>query len=167
MLQSEKNKQANWIKDLVRLEQDMEATGQISLPQSSPSSEQLSEHTFEFMRQLRTAFTANAAVFNHIKGFLGSLRIYGIADTQTDFMLFRHGHKLIFSVKEPGLISVCMKFNDQMLSSKTSPTTEPADFIKGVWGPFNELQWTYNDQKINIDYLIRYYMTTFVKNSVK
>lgn len=162
------NKEAHWIKDLVRLEQDMEAKGQISLPESHPSVEQLTEHTIEFMRQLRTAFTAHSAVFNHMKGFLGSLKIYGIADTQSDFMLFRHGHKLIFSIREPGLISVRMKFNDQLLNnSKNTPTEEPADFIKGEWGPFNELKWTYNDQKINIDYLIRYYMTVFVKNSVK
>lgn len=169
MNQTENNKETTWIKDLVRLEQDMEAKGQIALPESSPSMEQLAEHTIEFMRQLRTAFTANAAVFNHMKGFLGSLKIYGIADTQADFMLFRHGHKLIFSIKEPGLIFVRMKFNDQLLNNKnsTSPAEEPADFIKGEWGPFNELKWTYNDQKINIDYLIRYYMTTFVKNSVK
>ena len=167
MIQSE-NKEASWIKELVRLEQNMEATGQISLPESHPSKEQLAEHTIEFMRQLRTAFTANSAVFNHIKGFLGSLRIYGIADTPADFMLFRHGHKLIFSIREPGLISVRMKFNDQLLNSNTNSTTEePADFIKGEWGPFNELKWTYNDQTINIDYLIRYYMTVFVKNSVK
>ena len=78
------------------------------------------------------------------------------------------GHKLIFSIREPGLISVRMKFNDQLLNSNTNSTTEePADFIKGEWGPFNELKWTYNDQTINIDYLIRYYMTVFVKNSVK
>ncbi len=165
MIQSE-NKETQWIKELVRLEQDMETTGQISLPETGPSQEQLAEHTFEFMKQLRTAFTANSAVFNHIKGFLGSLRIYGIANTQADFMLFRNGHKLIFSVREPGLISVRMKFNDQLLSKK-KPTEEPADFIKGEWGPFNELQWTYNNQKINIDYLIRYYMTVFVKVSVK
>ena len=167
MIQPE-NKEASWIKDLVRLEQDMEASGQISLPEVRPSSEQLAEHTLEFMQQLRTAFTANSAVFNHMKGFLGSLKIYGIADTQADFMLFRHGHKLIFSIREPGLISVRMKFNDQLLNNNTpTPTEEPADFIKGEWGPFNELKWTYNDQKINIDYLIRYYMTVFVKNSVK
>ena len=164
MIQKSITEDTSWIKDLVRLEQDMEAKGQISLPVSTPSREQLEEHTFEFMRQLRTAFTANSAVFNHMKGFLGSVRIYGIADTQADFMLFRHGHKLIFSVKDPGFISVRMKFNDQILSKDTA---EPADFLKGEWGPFNELQWTYNDKQINIDYLIRYYMTTFVKNSVK
>ena len=167
MIPSE-NKETTWIKDLARLEQDMEATGQISLPPVSPSKEQLSEHTFEFMKELRTAFTSHSAVFNHLKGFLGSLRIYGIANTQADFMLFRHGHKLIFSVKEPGLISVRMKFNSQLLShNKNTPAEEPADFIKGEWGPFNELKWHYNNQTINIDYLIRYYMTVFVKNSVK
>ena len=167
MIPSE-NKDTIWIKDLVRLEQDMEATGQISLPEISPSREQLIEHTIEFMQQLRTAFTAHSAVFNQIKGFLGSLRIYGIANTQADFMLFRHGHKLIFSIREPGLISVRMKFNDQLLSNNKNTTkAEPADFIKGEWSPFNELKWTYNDKKINIDYLIRYYMTIFVKNSVK
>ena len=166
MIPSE-NKDTNWIKDLVRLEQDMEAAGQISLPETGPSQEQLLEHTLEFMRQLRTAFTAHSAVFNHMKGFLGSLRIYGIANTKADFMLFRHGHKLIFSVKDPGLISVSMKFNNQLLNTKNTNPEEPADFIKGEWGPFNELKWTYNDKAINIDYLIRYYMTTFVKNSVK
>ena len=149
----------------------MEATGQISLPGAGPSKEELTEHTLEFMRQLRTAFTANSAVFNHLKGFLGSLRIYGIANTQADFMLFRHGHKLIFSVREPGIISVRMKFNDRILGTggtgKDATAEEPADFIKSAWGPFNELQWTYNNQKINIDYLIRYYMTIFVKSSVK
>ena len=164
MISTESNK--DWIKELVRMEQDMETKGEIALPEVEPSKKELAEHTQEFMKQLRTAFTTHLALFNHIKGFLGSLRIYGIANTSADFMLFRNGHKLVFSVKEPGLISVCMKFNDQFLA-KNNPPSEPADFIKGEWGPFNELKWTYNDQKINIDYLIRYYMTAFVKNSVK
>ena len=32
--------------------------------------------------------------------------IYGIANTHADFMLFRNGFKLIFSLKEPGAVSV-------------------------------------------------------------
>lgn len=169
MVLPENTQTTSWIKDLVRLEQDMEATGQISIPESNPSKEQLAEHSVEFMKQIRTAFTAHAAVFNHIKGFLGSLRVYGIANTQADFMLFRHGHKLIFSLKEPGFISVGMKFNDQnlLMSNQKNSEEAPSDYIKANWGPFNELKWTYNDQAINIDYLVRYYMTVFVKNSVK
>ncbi len=163
------NKDTNWIKDLVRMEQDIEVSGQVSLPETAPTTEQLTEHTHEFMKQLRAAFTAHCSVFNHIKGFLGSLRIYGIAHTQSDFMLFRHGHKLLFSIKDPGLISIRMNFNTSLLKNteSTTPSSQPADFIKGEWGPFNELKWTYNNHPINIDYLIRYYMSLFVKNSIK
>ena len=161
-------KNTNWIKNLARAEQKLETEGQISLHSSTPSTKELTEHTQEFMHQIRSAFIAQARLFNHIKGFLGSLRIHGIADTHADFMLFRHGHKLIFSVKEPGLISIQIKLHHQNHpQSQPAPTTEPADFIKGEWGPFNELKWTYNNQRINIDFLVRYYMTMFIKNSVK
>ena len=138
MITTEGNKEKDWIKDLVRTEQNMEDKGEIALPEVHPSQKELREHTVEFMKQLKLAFTTNSALFNHIKGFLGSLRIYGIANTEADFMLFRNGHKLVFSVQEPGLISVCMKFNNQFLAKTSSPGTaeEPADFIKGEWGPF-------------------------------
>ncbi len=161
------HKDNTWIKNLVRMEQDMEARGQMPQPETTPSKEELAEQTHEFMRQLRTAFTNHCSVFNHIKGFLGSLRIYGIAKTKTDFMLFRHGHKLIFSVKNPGLISIRMNFNTPLNNIPSTNSTESADFIKGEWGAFNELKWTHNNNPINIDYLIRYYMSFFVKNSVK
>ena len=159
------NKDTAWIKNLVRMEQDIEASGQVSLPEAVPGVEELSEHTHEFMRQLRAAFTSYCSVFNHIKGFLGSLRIYGIANTKTDFMLFRHGHKLIFSVKDPGLIAIRFNFNTPL--SAEPAHQESADFLKGEWGAFNELKWTYNNDTVNIDYLIRYYISLFVKNSLK
>ena len=175
-----------WIKELVRQEQNIEAEGKISLPNTTPSKEDLLQHTIEFMHQMRKAFTEQCAIFNHLKGFVGSVRIYGIDKTQADFMLFRHGHKMIFSVRDPGLISIRIVFNSQVLgrnlTSPINPTNdskkekqtqlkqheaEPADFIKGYWAAFNELKWTYNDQSINIDYLIRYYFSLFVKNSMK
>ena len=161
------NKDIQWIKNLVRMEQDMEASGQVHLPETKASVSDMAEHTDEFMKQLRTAFTSHSSVFNHMKGFLGSLRIYGIAGTKSDFMLFRHGHKLIFSVKEPGLITIKMNFNTAILMNNGEEKSEPADFIQAQWGPFNELKWTYNNKAINLDYLIRYYMSVFVKNSVK
>ena len=167
-MDTSENKDMQWIKNLVRMEQDMETSGQVSLPEAAASPDELAEHTDEFMKQLRSAFTSHCSVFNHIKGFLGSLRIYGIAGTKVDFMLFRHGHKLIFSVKEPGLMSIRMNFNSNILmTGNETKQQEPSDFIKGEWGPFNELKWTYNNKPISIDYLIRYYMSLFVKNSIK
>ena len=175
---SESNHKAEWIKELVRQEQNIEREGKVSLPATTPSREDLLQHTTEFMHQLRSAFTEQCAVFNHLKGFVGSVRIYGIDKTQADFMLFRHGHKMIFSVRDPGLISIRIVFNTHVLGRNLSSPDpdkkeeqprqeEAADFIKGYWGAFNELKWTYNDQGINIDYLIRYYFSLFVKNSMK
>ena len=53
------------------------------------------------------AFVEAAAAFNQLKGStLGQMRIYGISKTKADFMLFRNGYKLIFSMKQPGVITV-------------------------------------------------------------
>ena len=162
----------SWIKDLASQELNIEASHYSAFSTDiNPSQNELAEHSLEFLKQLKTAFTAHFAVFNHIKSFSSSVKIYGIADTKADFMLFRKGHKLIFSLKEPGLITVRMKFNDHKLIPGTlageSAVEEPADLIKGEWGAFNELKWTYNNQAINIDYLLKYYMTYFVKNSAR
>ncbi|MFL4294751.1 hypothetical protein P9445_22145, partial [Enterobacter asburiae] len=48
-----------------------------------------------------------SSAFNQLKGStLGHIRIYGISKTRADFMLFRNGYKLIFSLRQPGLITV-------------------------------------------------------------
>ena len=156
----------SWIKELVHCESDADASRHGTFSEDiTPSQSDLAEHSIEFLKQLKTAFTAQFAAFNRLKGFSGSVKIYGIADTEVDFMLFRKGHKLVFSLKEPGLITVQMKFSDQILN--TTISHQPADLIKGEWAPFNELKWTYNNQSININHLIRYYITYFVKNSAQ
>ena len=160
------NNTDSWIKELVRRESDTDASSHSAfLEDVRPSQDELTEHSVEFLKQLKTAFSDQFTSFNHLKGFSGNVKIYGIADTAADFMLFRKGHKLVFSLKEPGLIAVKMKFNDQILN--TTVSGQPADLIKGEWGPFNELKWIYNDQPLNINYLIKYYITYFVKNSAR
>lgn len=157
----------NWIKNLVREEDQMESTGQISILQSKFSNEELQEHTIEFLKQLRTAFTQSISFFNQLKGYNGSIRIYGIADTDSDFMLFRNGYKLIFFMKQAGLIGIRFAHTEAMLPGQEEPPPRPTDFIKGVWKPYGELQWTNNDQPIRIDFLVRYYTTLFVKQSIR
>lgn len=163
MIQSEKG--TMWIKNLVQLEKTISTNTTPSNPNKDikPSQKILEEHTFEFIQQLRTAFTASSAVFNYMKDFVGSLKIYGVANTKADFMVFRNGHKIIFSTKKPGVILVHLRLNNNLKSS----SKDPIDFIQSEWGAFNELQWYHKGQIINIDYLIRYYMSIFVKYSIK
>ena len=155
--------QNNWVKALVHQEEQMEKTGKISATQPfAPSQEELQEHTVEFLKQLRTAFTQQVSFFNQLKGYMGSIRIYGITGTFADFMLFRNGYKMIFSMKEAGWITIRFSNMDAALPGQEEQH-HPADHLKGTWGAFGELKWMHQEKDIRMDYLIRHYVTPFCK----
>ena len=161
-----------WIKDLVLAEQQMEESGVIDVSLGFDPEKHLTEATLECMRDLKAAFIESASAFNQLKGSsIGTLKLYGISKTEADFMLFRNGFKLIFTVKRPGIIGI--KFNsigNPIFSSPNPQSQQPddgSDNLRARWKAFGELEWTYDDKKINLDYLVRYYMTRFVKESTK
>ena len=96
----------DWIKELVLAEQQMEDTGTINLSAVSPDAH-LEEQTLEFIRDIKAGFVEATAAFNQLKcSVVGTLKIYGISNTKADFMLFRNGYKLIFSIKRAGEVEV-------------------------------------------------------------
>ena len=160
-----------WIKELVLAEQQMEEAGVVDMEAGFDPNKQVDEATFEFISDLKAAFVEAASAFNQLKGStLGQIRIYGISKTKADFMLFRNGYKLIFSMRQPGLISVSYSsaVAQYVPGTVTKPEdTKTADVLRASWGAFGQLIWTYNDHPINVDYLVRYYMSRFVKDSAR
>lgn len=161
-----------WIKDLVLAEQQMEDSGMVDMTAGFDPERELENATAEFLLDLKTAFVESASTFNQLKGSgLGTIKIYGISKTQADFMLFRNGFKLIFSLRQPGLITVTFNTTaphfvpGQAAVDTQSPA--PVDHLKARWGAYGELAWTSNDLPINLDYLVRYYLSRFVKESAK
>jgi hypothetical protein len=160
-----------WIKDLVLAEQKMEESGMVDISAGFDPEGSVQEQSVEFLRELKVAFIEAAASFNQLKGSnLGNIKIYGISKTAADFMLFRNGFKLIFSLTQPGAIAVrfhhiASTFVPGAASQETKSSED--DFLKARWGAFGELNWTFKDQKINLDYLVRYYMSRFVRESAK
>ena len=156
-----------WIKDLVVAEQAMEETGVIDVTAGFDPEQHLTEATYDFMRDLKAAFIEAASAFNQMKGStLGTVKIYGISKTAADFMLFRNGCKLIFSMKQPGTVS--MKFHRATgINPAFTPMAAEEEFLIAKWGPFGDLNWTYNNQPIKTDYLVKYYTTRFVHESAK
>lgn len=162
----------HWVRELVIAEQQMEESGVVDFSAGFDPSADVKASTVEFMNDLKSLFIESASVFNQLKGStLGNIKIYGISKTPADFMLFRNGYKLIFSIKKAGLIGV--RFNQigssflpgQSTEDESSQSSE--DYLKAAWGAFGELKWTYNDQLINLAYLVRYYMSRFVRESSK
>ncbi|MGE0525809.1 MAG: hypothetical protein AB7G93_17735 [Bdellovibrionales bacterium] len=160
----------SWIKELVLAEQQMEESGVVDLEAGFDPGRQLEEATVDFINDLKAGFVEAASAFNQMKGSPhGHLRIYGISKTKADFMLFRNGYKLIFSMRQPGLITVAYSSaGTHYVPGTAKPEDNQAtDNLRAAWGAFGQLVWTYNDHTINLDYLVRYYMSRFVKDSAR
>lgn len=159
-----------WIRDLVLAEQNMEETGMIDVTAGFDPEKDLENETVEFLHDLKAGFVEASSAFNQMKGSqLGNIKIYGISKTKADFMLFRNGFKLIFSMRHPGQVAIRMNHIGTTFipGAPAEETNQHEDHLKASWGAFGELQWTFKNQPIKIDYLIRYYMSRFVRESAK
>lgn len=161
----------SWVKELVQEELKMEESGMVEVQHGFDPEKHLVDESLEFLHELKTCFVEAATVFNQMKATqLGRVKIYGISNTHADFMLFRNGFKLIFSLKEPGLISMKFQMAGTSFASANGPGwpgDNAEDLLQARWGPFGDLIWTYQEQPIKLDYLIRYYTTRFVRESAK
>ncbi len=160
----------NWIRELVTAEQQMEESGLVDMEAGFDAHRRLEENTLEFLTDLKAAFVEAAAAFNQLKGStVGNIRLYGIAKTKGDFMLFRNGYKLIFSLRQPGLVTVAHASAATHFVPGSTKGDEGGerDLLHAAWGAFGQLVWTYNDHPIQLDYLVRYYMSRFVKDSAR
>ena len=102
----------SWLKELVRAEREMEESGVVDVSAGFDPETVLADQSKEFLGRLKDLFIQYTSAFNQMKGVaLGGVKIYGIAKTAADFMLFRNGYKLIFSLKQSGQISIT--FNHQ------------------------------------------------------
>lgn len=156
----------HWIKDLVKAEQKMEETGVIDLT-ADETSVHVEADTIDFLEDLKTCLVEAASAFNQLKGStLGGVKVYSIAKTRADFMLFRNGFKLIFAMKRPGEIEIYYSTIGSLPGS-IRQQEQPRETIQAKWGAFGELKWTFNGQPLKIDYLVRHYMTRFIKESAK
>lgn len=164
----------NWIKELVRAEQRMEESGVVDFGAGFDPGQLLASESMNFLNELKAAFVEAAASFNQLKGSaVGRVKIYGIANTQADFMLFRNGYKLVFALREPGVISIRFNYVGaqfvQMpaVSDDGQKVPQDEEILNARWGAFGDLVWTYMEQPVKIDYLVRYYTSRFIRESAK
>jgi hypothetical protein len=164
-----------WIKDLVKAEQQMEESGMIDMTYGYDRDRVLAQDTLRFLLQLKTEFVDASSAFNELKPSpLGRVKVYGIAKTHADFMLFRNGFKMIFTLKAPGAIGVRFNFIGQNSIPAPGIETQSAgtnlmeeQTIEGKWGPFGEIVWMYQGHPIKWEYMVRHYMTLFLRESAK
>ena len=165
----------SWIKELVKAEQQMEESGLVDMSFGFEPENILFNDTVQFLLGLKTEFVDASTSFNELKpSAIGRIKIYGIAKTHADFMLFRNGFKMIFSVKAPGQISVRFNFigtnyipTPGAETSAANSTVMDEHIVEAKWGAFGEIIWSYQGLPVKMEYMVRHYMTLFIKESSK
>jgi len=150
----------SWIKDLVTADQQMEVAGVVDFGCGEDPALLLEDASVDFLQDLKLEFLKVISAFNQLSGStIGPIRVYSIAKTKADFMLFRNGAKLIFSLQNGGGVVVAHQMgsiSDEELS-RHCLTPEPI--------AFGQLRWTYQGHIVETDYLIKFYMSQFVRAS--
>lgn len=163
----------SWIKELVKAEQTMEESGVIDFSPSHDPQTHLKEDTVGFLNEVKGQFIAAASAFNQLKSSSnGRIKIYAISKTDADFMLFRNGFKLIFSMKEAGKVIVSFNhfgigFLPGEQANEAAQRLMNENELTAQWGAFGDLVWTFENQEIKIDYLVRHYLSRFIRESTK
>ena len=160
----------DWIRDLVRAEQQLESADMVDFSFGFDHEKALLEESVSFLEKLKENFVDYSVAFNQMKGVpLGNIKIYGIANTRADFMLFRNGMKLVFSMKKPGTIGISFHHQKGLLPGTGSETSAAAseETIEAQWGAYNELVWTTKNLRVNVDNMVRFYLSQFIRESAK
>lgn len=167
------NKQnIEWIQELIRNEQQMETSGLVNFSPIVNKDHLILSASIELLKNLKSQFIKNSDVFNQLKGNSnGLIKVYGIAKTHADFMLFRNGYKLVFNMLNPGKVQITFHHMSSPFLTNTSSDTNvaiiPDGTIDAAWGAFNEVRWVSDKKPVNTKHLVKFYLRTFVQNSTK
>jgi hypothetical protein len=162
-----------WIENLAIEELNMEETGIVHFNEHLDTNLILEESSVQFMEKIKSRFEFFSHKFNQYRSGnsnlinQSSIRLFKISNTVNDFMLFRNSLKLIVARKNQGIIYI--GFSSQNLQTQNkqfSPHPQNHEIIAHI-GPFNSISWRYQTELVDIDSLVKHYLSEFIKQSAR
>jgi hypothetical protein len=164
---------SGWLHELAKAEMNPEASELLDRMSSYDPQQLIEESTVEFLTDLRQSFNDFAKVFNGYSDEgqrFQDLKIYGVAQTAADFMIFRNQVKLVVANPSQGLISIQFhRHRPQGLSidgraggEQNSEFGPPHEIMAQV-GPFRDVKWTYQGENVTPEQVAKYYFAEFVR----
>lgn len=158
----------DWVHELAKNELNPEAANIFNTVNQFDPKQIIEESTIEYLEELRDLFQAFARIFNSYSegGKFSDIKIYGITNTPADFMLFRNNVKLVFANTAHGIINATFTQHnrEEMNIDPTKLVKQSQDIIAQI-GPFMDVTWTYQGEKVNPMRLVKYYFVEFIKSS--
>jgi hypothetical protein len=134
----------------------------------------LKEESLNLLVKLNLHFFQYAEVFNNkIKSSSTSLKVMGITNKQS-FLVFRKNYRLVVSIYEPGVILFSFDNFSGNIYTNLKQTDDPltadevynsGNILVGKLGPFGELAWTFEEQVVEPEKVVRHYFSEFIKAS--
>lgn len=164
-----------WIENIALEEINMDESGVINMDSHLDTYQLLEEESIEFMNQIKDRVELFICKFNQYRSSMSSghqVKIFKISNTVNDFMLFRNSLRLIISRKANDLITIgfLSSGNDLLsprLSSQQSSGNEPAHEIRAHVGAFNKISWLFQGSSVDVDAMVRHYVSEFLKQSAR
>lgn len=164
----------DWVHELAKNELNPEAANIFNTVNQFDPRQIIEESCIEFLEELREFFTAFSRIFNgysESNNKFSEMKIYGITNTPADFMVFRNNVKLVFANTAHGIITATFVQHirgdlavDGSSASSGEGKKQSHDIIAQI-GPFLDVVWTYQGEKVNPSRLVKYYFVEFIKAS--
>jgi hypothetical protein len=155
----------SWIHSLAKGEQNPEADRLLQAASGGLDPQQrIEEATVDFLTRLREQFTEYCRIFNGYSeagSRFQEIKVYSVAQTAADFMIYRNQIKLVASNAAHGVIQVSFS-QHQPLGANSQSTTSAQELLAQV-GPFGDVTWTYQGEKVQPSQVARFYFTEFVR----
>ena len=163
----------SWIESLALEEVNMEESGIIRFNDHLNTQGLLEESSLNFVNKLKDRFEFYVTLFNQYrthKDQSRAIKVFRISNTVNDFMLFRNSLKLIVARRSLDVISIGFLSNSGGLFSArmendSTQSTHAIHEIKAHVGPFNSINWKFQGENVEVESLVKYYLTEFIKHS--
>jgi len=154
-----------WAAQLAFHERRLEKEGTVDYGIPFRRQELLVDKTKEFARLLQHTFRKHVEHFNQArKSAAHAIHIYKISRSDEDFLMYRNGVKLIVSAQRAGRIS--LSFN-QFIAPMSQTDKHAHVELEAVWGPFDQLFWTYKGERVQLMDVVRYFVSEIAFQSFR
>ena len=165
----------SWIENLAIEEINMEESGTVRINDHLTPNALLEQSSIDFMDTLRDRCDVYITKFNEYRGGPEGqgqqIRIFKISNTVNDFMLFRNSLRLIIARKASDVVSIgFLSGTKEVFPARMEqkiPSSQRTHDIHAHIGPFHNISWRFNNEPVDVDSLVRYYLSEFIRNSAR
>jgi hypothetical protein len=162
----------SWIENLALEEVNMEESGIIRFNDHLNTQQLLEESSLNFVNKLKDRFEFYVSLFNQYRSNRDTsraIKVFRVSNTVNDFILFRNSLKLIVARRAADVVSIGFLANNGGLYggrlANDNQTIHAIHEIKAHVGPFNTITWRFQGEPVEVEALVKYYLTEFVKQS--